>query len=78
MAHVCDHQYAHIVDYINSKVKIITVHDLIPLVFAKEKKEKSTIVKIFLNKLNNFDKIIAISEHTKKRYFKIYKLFTTK
>ena len=46
MAHVCDHQYAHIVDYINSKVKIITVHDLIPLVFAKEKGE-STIVKIF-------------------------------
>ena len=38
VAHVCDHQYAHIVNYINSKVKIITVHDLIPLVFAKEKK----------------------------------------
>ena len=70
VAHVCDHQYAHIVNYINSKVKIITVHDLIPLVFAKEKKRNPLLLKYSLNKLNNFDKIIAISEHTKKDILK--------
>ena len=35
IAHICDHQYAHLHPYINSSLKFITVHDLVPLVFEK-------------------------------------------
>jgi len=35
IAHIIDHQYAHLVHKINSKVKIITVNDLIPIIYSK-------------------------------------------
>ena len=34
--HIIDHQYSHLVDFINAKVKIITINDLIPIIFKKE------------------------------------------
>ena len=42
IAHICDHQYGNLYPYLNSKLKFITVHDLIPLVFQKKIKQKST------------------------------------
>ena len=33
ITHVLDHSYAHLVKNIKSKVKILTVHDLIPLIY---------------------------------------------
>ena len=36
IAHVCDHSYAHLYSSIKSKVKFVTVHDLIPFKFHKE------------------------------------------
>ena len=37
IAHICDHQYGNLYSAINSKVKFITVHDLIPFVFSKRR-----------------------------------------
>jgi len=36
IAHICDHQYAHLYPYLNSKLKFITVHDLVPIIFQKK------------------------------------------
>ena len=36
ISHIIDHSYAHLVKHVKSKVKILTVHDLIPLVFEKK------------------------------------------
>ena len=37
ITHIGDQGYSHLVNHINSKVKILTVNDLIPLVFEKKK-----------------------------------------
>ena len=65
IAHIIDHQYAHLVHNINSKVKIITVHDLIPIVFSKSLNKNPYLVRHSLNHLKHFDKVIAVSHHTK-------------
>ena len=36
ITHVLDHSYAHLVKNIKSKVKILTVHDLIPLLYENK------------------------------------------
>lgn len=76
IAHIIDHQYAHLVDTINSKIKIITINDLIPLVFEKKTKKNRVLLKYSLNKINKFDHIFSLSSQTKKdliRFFKINK-----
>jgi glycosyltransferase involved in cell wall biosynthesis len=65
IAHIIDHQYAHLVHNINSKVKIITVHDLIPIVFSKSLNKNPYLVRHSLNHLKHFDKVIAASHNTK-------------
>ena len=70
VAHVCDHQYGHLLNYLKCKVKIITVHDLIPIIFEKEKNKNPVLLKYSLSKLKFFDKIIAISDNTKKDILK--------
>ena len=65
VAHIVDHQYAHLVKYINSKIKIITVHDLIPEIFSKFLKKKPYLLRYSLKHLKYFDKIIATSKNTK-------------
>jgi glycosyltransferase involved in cell wall biosynthesis len=65
IAHIVDHQYAHLVHKINSKVKIITVHDLVPLIFTKLLKKNHYLVKHSLSHLKFFDKVIAVSHNTK-------------
>ena len=48
IAHICDHQYAHLYPYINSNLKFITVHDLVPLVFEKKLKHNPKLFKFSL------------------------------
>jgi glycosyltransferase involved in cell wall biosynthesis len=65
IAHIIDHQYAHLVHKINSKVKIVTVHDLVPLIFTKLFKKNPYLIKHSLSHLKYFDKVIAVSHNTK-------------
>ena len=82
VTHVIDHSYAHLVNNINSKVKILTVHDLIPLVFEGKIKndlydlnKKEIIKKKYLFRYSTkffkyYDKIISVSQNTKKDILK--------
>jgi glycosyltransferase involved in cell wall biosynthesis len=70
IAHICDHQYAHLFSSINSKIKIITVNDLVPIVLQKQIGHKPHLLNYSLKKLKYFDRIIAISETTKKDILK--------
>jgi len=70
VAHVIDHQYAHLVHNINAKYKIITVHDLIPIKFSKEIGKNPYLVKHSHNYLKYFNQIIAVSENTKRDIIK--------
>ena len=74
IAHVVDHQYAHLVNYINATKKIITVHDLFPIIFQSKLNKKPFLLNYSLSFLNYFDKIIAISTKTKKDVNKILKI----
>lgn len=83
LTHVVDHSYAHLVKKIKSKVKILTVNDLIPLVFEKKKlkdmynptgegtdKNLKYLFRYSVKHFKYFDRIIAISENTKKDILK--------
>ena len=66
VAHIVDHQYAHLVHKINANKKIVTVHDLIPIKFKIKIGKNPHLVKFSLNHLKYFDEVIAVSENTKK------------
>ena len=70
IAHICDQQYAHLYPYLNSKLKFITVHDLVPLVFQKKLNKNPRLFKFSLNSLKFFTKVFAISNNTKKDIIK--------
>ena len=70
IAHVIDHQYAHLVKNIQAKYKIITVHDLIPIKFSKEIGKNPYLVKHSHSYLKYFDQIIAVSKNTKRDIIK--------
>jgi len=83
ITHVPDHSYAHLVKNIKSKVKILTVNDLIPLVYEKKKmkdlynptgegtdKNKKYLFRYSAKHFKYFDRIIAISHNTKKDILK--------
>lgn len=70
IAHICDQQYAHLYPYLNSKLKFITVHDLIPLIFQKKLNKNPKLFKLSLNNLKFFTKVFAISQNTKKDIIK--------
>ena len=70
ISHICDQQYGHLYSSLNSKVKIITVNDLVPIVLQKEIGRKPYLVQYSLSKLKYYDKVIAISETTKKDILK--------
>lgn len=70
VTHILDHSYAHLVKKINSKVKILTVNDLIPLIFENKLSNKNYLFRYSLKHFKYFDKIIAISENTKKDILK--------
>lgn len=70
ISHIIDHQYSHLVHNLNSKKKIITVHDLIPIIFQKKLKKNPFLVKYSLTHLKFFDKVIAVSDNTKRDILK--------
>tara|TARA_S200000501_G_scaffold144371_1_gene136328 strand:+ start:1891 stop:2943 length:1053 start_codon:yes stop_codon:yes gene_type:complete len=70
VAHVVDHQYAHIVNDINAKRKIITVHDLQPIILQKRYNRNPLLFKYSLKHLNLFNKIITISNKSKSDILK--------
>ena len=70
ISHICDHQYGHLYTHLNSKLKFITVHDLVPLVFRKKLKKNPILNKYSLSKLKYFTKVLAVSENTKKDILK--------
>ena len=83
LTHVVDQSYGHLVKYIKSKVKIITVNDLIPLVFEKKllktlynpsgkgrEKTKRHLFRYSVKHFKFFDRVIAISNCTKNDILK--------
>jgi glycosyltransferase involved in cell wall biosynthesis len=83
ITHVGDQGYSHLVNCFKSKVKILTVNDLIPLVFEKKKlkdvynptgkgtdKNLKYLFRYSAKHFKYFDRIIAISENTKKDILK--------
>ena len=70
ISHIIDHQYAHLVHQVNSNKKIITVHDLIPIIYQKKLKKNPYLVKYSLKHLKYFDKVIAVSNNTKRDIIK--------
>lgn len=69
IAHICDHQYAHLYHNLNSKLKFITVNDLIPFVFRKKLGDPK-LLRFSLKHLKFFTKVFAISNNTKKDILK--------
>ena len=78
VTHVADQAYAHLVKHIKSKVKIITVNDLMPLVYEKKllktlynpegtgkEKKKAHLFRYSAKRFKFFDRVIAISSNTK-------------
>ena len=70
IAHICDQQYAHLYPYIKSKLKFITVHDLVPIIFESKLNKNPRLFKYSLSKLKYFTKVFAVSENTKKDIMK--------
>jgi len=70
IAHICDHNYAHLCSNLNSKLKFITVNDLIPFVFQKYLNKYPYLLKYSFSKLKYFTKVFTISENTKKDLLK--------
>lgn len=70
ISHVCDHQYGHLYSHLNGKLKFITVHDLVPLIFHKKLKKNPILNKYSLSKLKYFTKVLAVSENTKRDILK--------
>ena len=70
IGHVCDHQYTHLHSKINAKVKFVTVHDLVPIIFHKRIGRWPYLNQYSLSKLKYFDKVIAVSQNTKKDILK--------
>ena len=82
ITHIGDQSYSHLVNHFKSKVKILTINDLIPLVFEKKLKDvynptgKGTnkrlkyLFRYSAKHFKYFDRIIAISENTKKDILK--------
>ncbi len=70
IAHVCDQQYAHLVNFLNSKVKIITVHDIVPIIFEKQLGKNPYLFKQSLKKLKFYDKVLTVSNSTKNDLIK--------
>ena len=70
IAHIVDPQYAHLVENIKAKKKVITVHDLLPIILSKKHNTNRALIKYSLSKLNLFDNVITISNYTKKHLTK--------
>ena len=47
IAHICDQQYSHLYKHLNSRLKFITVNDLVPIVLQNQRKHNPTLLKFF-------------------------------
>ena len=74
IAHVIDHSYSHLVNFLNAKKKIVTINDLIPIIFQKKLNKKFLLFKYSISKIKNFDHIIALSNQSKKDLIKYTKI----
>lgn len=74
IAHIADHQYAHLVDFIPEKKKVVSVHDLIPFKYKKKLKKNLFLLKYSFSKLYKFDLILTPSLNTKKDLMKYYNI----
>jgi len=70
IAHVIDHQYAHIIKTIRCKLKFITVHDLVPFVFSKKNKKFPHLLDYSLKHLKFYDYVFAVSKNTRNDIIK--------
>lgn len=70
VAHIIDHQYAHLVKHLPCQKKIITVHDLIPEKFKEQLGKTPHLVRYSLSHLKYFDKVIAVSNNTRNDILK--------
>ena len=70
ISHICDHQYAHLYSIINSKIKFVTVHDLVPFVFYKKIGKWPHLLSHSLSNLKYFDRVFAVSKNTKSDILK--------
>lgn len=84
VTHIGDQGYSHLVNHFKSKVKILTVNDLIPLVYEKKikknaynpsgkgtDKHKVYFFRYVAKHFKYFDRVIAISENTKNDILKL-------
>jgi glycosyltransferase involved in cell wall biosynthesis len=70
IAHIIDHSYSHLVQFLNAKKKIVTINDLIPLIFEKKLKRSFLLFKYSVSKIKYFDHVIALSNQSKKDLIK--------
>ncbi len=70
IAHVCEQQYAQLIKCLNSRVKFITVHDLVPIVFENQLNKNPFLSKYSLKYLKFYNKVFAISQNTKNDILK--------
>ena len=65
IAHIIDHSYSHLVSFLNAKKKVVTINDLIPLIFQKKLKRSYLLFKYSVSKIKYFDHVIALSNQSK-------------
>jgi glycosyltransferase involved in cell wall biosynthesis len=68
LVHIFDHGFAHLIPALPAGVKsIVTVHDLMPLVYAPELSESQQLrVRKRLECLRLADKLVSVSDYTKR------------
>ena len=74
--HILDHSYAHLLRVLDPKKTVVTVHDLIPIVFdtTPSGEEKSKYLRLFEATVRNLKKaafLIVDSQNTKKDLVKL-------
>ncbi|MDH3638003.1 MAG: glycosyltransferase family 4 protein [Gammaproteobacteria bacterium] len=76
--HIIDHGYAHLLGALRDRPRVITVHDLIPILRWKNKingsnpSRKPWLSEYSMKKIANADQIIAVSNNTKKDILENY------
>ena len=79
--HIVDHTYAHVIKYISSKkIKVVTIHDLIPILAYENKIQglsyphNPILFKYSMRFIDKANSIITVSENTKNDIINIFKI----
>ncbi len=78
ISHVIDHSYSHLCRFINSSKKVVTINDLIPIIFENKLNRNSLLFKYSISKIKYFDHIVALSKQSKKDLVKYTKVNPSK